>query len=170
MDAFELRDAWYTVSTEFPARTHSIDTLESALTALSSRCSSRLAATLSKVVNALLAVAHLPRPEVERFAQEETSKLNRSFLDDKRATTELTRRLRAREVLAESARRDAWVAATARWRELRVEKAVGAFLESLAHERVAPARRPRRARSAGRGPESRARGAHRARPEDDGCV
>jgi len=137
MDAFELRDAWYTVSTEFPARTHSIDTLESALTALSSRCSSRLAATFSKVVDALLAVAHLPRPEVERFAQEETSRLNRSFLDDKRATTELARRLRAREVLAESSRRDAWVAATARWRELRVEKAVGAFLESLAHERVA---------------------------------
>ena len=43
----------------------------------------------------LLAVAHLPRPEVERFAQEETSRLNRSFLDDKRATTELARRLRA---------------------------------------------------------------------------
>ena len=171
MDAFELRDAWYTVSTEFPARTHSIDTLESALTALSSRCSSLLAATLSKVVNALLAVAHLPRPEVERFAQEETSKLNRSFLDDKRATTELTRRLRAREVLAESARRDAWVAATARWRELRGrEGGWRVFRVARARARRASARRPRRARSPGRGPESRARGAHRARPEDDGCV
>ena len=95
-----------------------------------------LAATLPKVVNALLAVAHLPRPEVERFAQEETSKLNRSFLTTRRHH-ELTRRLRAREVLAESARRDAWVAAAARWRELRVEKAVGRFLESLAHGRVA---------------------------------
>ena len=145
MDALELRDAWYAVSTEFPARTHGIDTLESALTEASSRCSSLLAATFSKVVDALLAVAHLPRPEVERFALEETSRLNRSFLDDKRATAELARRLRAREVLGESARRDAWVAATARWRELRVEKAVGAFDAFLAHERVA---RPPRVRAA----------------------
>ena len=136
MDAFELRDAWYTVSVEFPARTHGIDTLESALTEASSRCSSRLAATFSKVVDALLAVAHLPRSEVERYALEETSKLNRSFLDDKRATTELARRLRAREVLGESARRDAWVAATKRWRELRVEKAVDEFDAFLKNERV----------------------------------
>ena len=136
MDAFELRDAWYTVSVEFPARTHGIDTLESALTEASSRCSSRLAATFSKLVDALLAVAHLPRSEVERYALEETSKLNRSFLDDKRATTELARRLRAKEVLGESARRDAWVAATKRWRELRVEKAVDEFDAFLAHERV----------------------------------
>ena len=136
MDAFELRDAWYTVSVEFPARTHAIDTLESALTEASSRCSSRLAATFSKLVDALLAVAHLPRSEVERYALEETSKLNRSFLDDKRATTELARRLRAKEVLGESARRDAWVAATKRWRELRVEKAVDEFDAFLAHERV----------------------------------
>ena len=127
MDASTLINAWETIRVEFPDRTHRIDLLENALADLSSKCSNELATTFARVVDALVAVAHLPRPEVERFAVTETGNLNLQFLDDKKATNELCRRLRAREVLSESKRRDAWVAATNRWRELRVEKAIAEF-------------------------------------------
>ena len=128
LEESDVRAAWSAISTELPARLDYIDRLERDVKTASSAAKTQLETSLSHAVDALVAVAHATRPELERFAAAETVALNKARLEDERQMADLTRRLRTREVEKERDELARWTAAFARWRDARVERHVRRFV------------------------------------------
>ena len=134
LEESDVRAAWSAISTELPARLDYIDRLERDVKTASSAAKTQLETSLSHAVDALVAVAHATRPELERFAAAETVALNKARLEDERQMADLTRRLRTREVEKERDELARWTAAFARWRDARVERHVRRFVALVESE------------------------------------
>jgi cation transport regulator ChaC len=102
----------------------------------------RLRESLSYAMDALVAVAHTSRGELERYAAAETMALNKASIEDRRGMAELLRRLRVREVEKERFERAAWVAALEKWRNLRTDHSINVFVQRIRSDEFAdpPAR------------------------------
>ena len=137
LEESDVRAAWSAISTELPARLDYIDRLERDVKTASSAAKTQLETSLSHAVDALVAVAHATRPELERFTAAETVALNKARLEDERQMADLTRRLRTREVEKERDELARWTAAFARWRDARVERHVRRFVALVESEAFA---------------------------------
>ena len=99
---------------------------------------------LAHTVDAPIAVAHVSRGDVERFAAEATMEINADALEDRRGVAELLARLRTREVELERSERGRYDAALVKWRTLRTERGVSLFAELIQSERMSRRTRSRR--------------------------
>ena len=113
-----------------------IDDLEKDVAAASSETREEMASALAHTVDALIAVAHVSRGDVERFASEATMEINADALEDRRGVAELLARLRTREIELERSERGRYDAALVRWRTLRTERGVSLFAELIESERM----------------------------------
>ena len=133
----EARRVWdETVATHLRNRTTWIDNLEKDVASAATETREEMATALAHTVDALSAVAHASRGDVERFAAEATMEINADALEDRRGVAELLARLRTREIERERSERTAYDAALIRWRTLRTERGVSLFAELIQSERM----------------------------------
>ena len=133
----EARRVWdETVATHLRNRTTWIDNLEKDVASAATETREEMATALAHTVDALSAVAHASRGDVERFAAEATMEINADALEDRRGVAELLARLRTREIERERSERTAYDAALVRWRTLRTERGVSLFAELIQSERM----------------------------------
>ena len=133
----ETKRVWdETVATHLRHRRMWIDDLEKDVASASTEAREEMATALAHTVDALSAVAHASRGDVERFAAEATMEINADALEDRRGVAELLARLRTREIERERSERTAYDAALVRWRTLRTERGVSLFAELIQSKRM----------------------------------
>ena len=137
LEEADLRRAWDVVAAEVSEREGLIASLSDDVARASAAARASLERSLSHTIDALVAVAHHTRGDVERFAAAETTELNKASVEDRRSIAELLRRLRVREIRRERDEKMAWEAATRRWREGKTNRAIERFLETIRDDRFA---------------------------------
>ena len=116
----EVRSVWDEIANaSIPTRSSWIDALVAEIDVAEKEVKEKLRESMTYVIDALVAVAHKTRGEIERYAADETSALNKQSIEDRRGVAELVKRLRTREVEMEKREFARWEEGLEKWRRVR---------------------------------------------------
>ena len=133
---------WELCAAQCARRTAAIELFRDDLEGLEVERGELVGAALRELADAMVAIAYALPPEIQRLVEVEVHALNLVLIGNRRAHADLTARLAKRDVAVYVDSRTAWLLREKAWRELRHERALRVFDDTINSRRfVNPQRR-----------------------------